>query len=80
MFSVHGLQKGSHLSWSSLTPFPWEGSHPALLPLSPLVTGMTEGLLYRKERKPSQQATLPALFFFSLSQERLQKGIWHLAS
>lgn len=79
MFSVHGL-KGSHLSWSSLSPFPWEGSHPAPLPLSPLVTGVTQGQLYQKKRKPgsglppAQQAALPALFFFSLRQERLQEG------
>lgn len=42
---------------------------------------MTHGLLFPEERKPgsgqvppAQQAALPALFFFSLSQERVAGG------
>lgn len=81
MFRVPELMRGSYLSWPSLSPFPWEGSHPALFPLSPLVYWGDTGAVVPKKRKPgsgrlppAQQAALPALFFFSLSQEKLQEG------
>lgn len=64
MFSVHGLKKGPPQPRSSLSPFPWERSHPALLPPSPPVTGVTQGRPGSGQLPPAQRAAVPAFSFF----------------